>query len=121
MSVVNTRRPALRGTMIFFGVGLAILWIISLAAGTHGWFAWLDLLGAGLGIYAAVVMPEIDSSLAQASGYVFSVGVIIMWIIGLAERKPAWLVWLSLLCAVVLLIGTVVRSGRVLQPAHEAR
>lgn len=107
MEITKTHRPALRAFMFLFGAGLIVLWIIGLATNQRSWFGWVDVIGGSLGLYTAVIMPDLEPGLPVSVGYVFSLGLIALWIVGLATGVTGWLVWVTFGLAVMLLLGTV--------------
>jgi magnesium-transporting ATPase (P-type) len=107
----SRRRPPLRAIMFIFGIGLVALWVIGMALGRAHWFSWIDLAGGALGIYGALVLPELNPGVGVASGFVFSLGIIALWIVGLALGVVDWLTWVSFGLAALLLIGSFVPLG----------
>jgi len=82
-----------RGTSIVLGIGLVLLWIVGLSNHASAWLTWLDGLAAlcAFGVAAAAV-PE-GAGVTAASPLGLSVGLYVLWIIGLAMHVETWLAW----------------------------
>jgi hypothetical protein len=82
-----------RGTSIALGIGLVILWIVGLSNQATGWLTWLDGLAAivAFGIAAAAVSDGTGAMAASPIG--LSVGLFVLWIVGLTMHSETWLAW----------------------------
>jgi hypothetical protein len=88
-------------------IGLVVLWLAALSQHATSWLTWADVvaalcafaIAAGAG---ASVTPGSSATLPLA----LSVGLAVLWIIGLASHASSWLAWwtFAFACA-FLLIG----------------
>ncbi len=101
----------LRGTSIALGIGLVILWLVGLSDHATLWLTWLDGL-AGLAAFgvAAVASDQATGgatvTMARTAGgpLGISLGLYILWIIGLATHAERWLTWWTFAFACAFLI-----------------
>jgi hypothetical protein len=87
----------MRAGLVILGLGLVILWIVGLSEHATPWLDWLLLLGALLSFSTAGVTSLGRAAerrgFALAGPFTLSVGLLILWIIGLATGATAWLAW----------------------------
>lgn len=103
-----------RGTSIALGVGLVILWIVGLSNHATMWLTWLDGLAAiaAFGVAAAAVPDTTRTGVLAASPIGLSVGLFVLWIIGVAMHVETWLAWWTFAFAVgFMLLGLGLFSG----------
>ncbi len=94
-----------RGLMIALGIGLLILWIVGLQAGSAGWLLWLDFVGGVLSIIGGAALTDAVARYGRLGEPLFlSVGLFVLWIIALAVGMAAWKTWwtFAFACAYLL-------------------
>lgn len=87
-----------RGSSIFLGAGLIVLWLVGLGNHATPWLSWLVAVGGlvGLGIGAAV-----SGSTSTNRGFAMPVGapiglaiaLFVVWIVALSVGASAWMAW----------------------------
>lgn len=85
----------IRGLTIAVGIGLIILWIAGLSSPVSTpWLTWLDGIA---GLFAFSVAGGIASynnrSRRSGSAFVLSLGLFVLWLIGLSTGVVAWQIW----------------------------
>jgi len=77
------------------GIGLTALWIAGLGSpNTDPWLSWLDGLAALCAFAIAGFTPSYASKGARVGGPIaLSVGLFVLWMIGLGTGAVSWLVW----------------------------
>ncbi len=87
----------MRAGMIILGLGLVVLWIVALGAHATGWLTWLDLIAALLAFAAAgftsLGRAAKSRGLDLVGPFGLAVGLLILWIVGLATGATLWLTW----------------------------
>jgi hypothetical protein len=108
---IANERPMFRTLLLFFGVGMLALWIIALATDAVDWFAWVDAIFGAIALYVGGVLHELRDRTATATAGLLAMGVIILWIVGLATGVDSWLTWVSFGLALALLAGVMLRGS----------
>lgn len=100
-----------RASSIVLGAGLVILWAVGLGNHATAWLTWLNGLGAlcAFGIAAAVV-PTTTVSGTATPPIVLSIGLYVLWIIGLATHASLWLCWWTFAFACAFLLVGIISS-----------
>ena len=96
----------LRPWYFVLGIGLLILWLVGLGAHSASWLMWLVFAGGCLSIIAGVGLPvDASRSLRVSTALVISIGLYILWIVGLGVGKAMWKNWwtFAFACAYLLL------------------
>jgi len=112
---------AMRGISLLLAVCLAILWACGLNLHATAWLTWLVALCAVGGLVVASSGDEEHRHGAAYGSLAVAGGLGVLWIVGLATRREAWLVWwiFGFGCAylVVAIGGLVAEHPRVVR--HE--
>ncbi len=89
----------MRPGMILLGLGLIVLWLVGLNNHAAGWLVWLDFLAA-LVSFALAASPSPTEPLGGRMAALVSggplglaLGLLVLWIIGLAFKVEPWLDW----------------------------
>ena len=110
----------IRGLSLFLGIGLVILWVCGIHQHGTVWLTWLDGLCAVGGLIIAANNGEGKERLTVAS-YTLALagGLGLLWLVGLATRREAWLTWWTFAfgCA-YLALGV---AGRLTERPHVAK
>lgn len=93
----------MRVGMIALGIGLGILWIAGLEAGAAPWMSWLDLLAALVSLAVPLAADRLGSA-ARVPPFALSIGVGVLWIVGLAVGVRSWLAWWNFAFAIGYLV-----------------
>lgn len=92
---------------VILGLGLAILWIAGLGSpNAAGWLTWLDGVAALCAfIIAGALNPTYISRTSRAAAPVLlSVGLFVLWIVGLTSQVVPWLAWWTFAFACAFLV-----------------
>lgn len=89
----------LRKGLLILGGALALLAVIGLVVDRQATMLWFVVIGAILSIGGAfVVEDEHTLGISRGAGpAVIGLGLVAVFIVGLATHQPAWAVWLTLL------------------------
>jgi hypothetical protein len=112
----------MRGFCFALAAGLAGLWLLGLVGHATPWLVWLNGLGALTTVVLALgSMAEEERYTLEAGGLeAIGVGLIALWIVGLATHATPWLTWLTLIAACgFLAVGAIGLTGRLEEPAHQ--
>ncbi len=105
MTVRDRRDVAVRGISVALGVGLAILWLVGLNYHATSWLTWLDgvaaLVAFGIG---ASLSERMSAGVLGGTPIALSIGLFILWIIGLVMNAETWLVWWTFVFACAFLL-----------------
>ncbi len=88
------------------GVGLVLLWMAELGEpDVPRGLAWLDLIAAVISFIGAVVTrPEWTRAKRAAGTIGLGLGVLALWVIGLANGSTPWVAWWNFSFGVVYLV-----------------
>jgi hypothetical protein len=94
-----------RGTAIVLGIGLVILWLVGLNEGAALWLTWLNGVAALVAFtIGAAANDESASALSVAGGPIgLSLGLYVLWVVGLATHAETWLCWWTFVFACAFL------------------
>jgi hypothetical protein len=106
-----------RGISAILASGLTVLWLVGLGRHATPWLSWLDGLGALCGFAIALGASDIPTRNRAAGPIALGMGLVVLWIIGLATHSNFGLTWWTLFFACAfLLVGIVARFSK-RQPA----
>ena len=108
----------LRKGLLILGGALALLSVIGLAVDPQATVLWFSVIAAILSIGGAfLVEDEHALGISRGAGpTVIGLGLVAVFIVGLASHQPAWAVWLTLLLGLgELMLG----GGLAAQRHHE--
>ncbi len=103
-----------RETSIGLGIGLIIWWLVGLSDHAAAWLTWLDGIAAlcAFGIGAAVVPSRANAPVTAGGPIALSIGLFVLWLIGLATHAQSWLAWWTFVFACAFLAVGVYASTR---------
>lgn len=105
----------LRKGLLILGGALALLSVVGLAVDRQATMLWFVVIAAILSIGGAFVVED-DRTLGISRGAgpaVIGLGLIAVFIVGLASHQPAWAVWPTLLLGLGgLTLGALLFVGR---------
>ena len=92
------QKSLVKAWLIGLGIGMLILCIAGVASNTgNGWLQWLDLAGAAFSIWLAGSIKPLAPGKTVEGGIIgLSVGVFVLWVIGLVAGATPFLVWWNL-------------------------
>jgi len=102
----DRRDVAVRGVSVALGIGLAILWLVGLNYHAAAWLTWLDGVGALIAFGIGASLNErLSPSVVGGAPIALSLGLFVLWIVGLVMSVETWLVWWTFVfaCAFLLL------------------
>jgi hypothetical protein len=97
-------------------VGLGILWLVGLSSPVvPSWLLWLDFVVALLSLGTGLI-PDGATDLSRAAPFVLGLGLLVLWIVGLATHAVSWFTWWNFAFGVAYLLfgaaGTTERLPR---------
>src|SRR5947209_16826782 len=99
-----------RLTPALIGLGLAVLWVIGMCEDAEVWLTWLDGVAATLSFAVVGLIPEREGSrLAAGAMGAVGLGLLALWLTGLATHATPWLTWWTFVagCVTALAAGAV--------------
>jgi hypothetical protein len=93
-----------RAILLAFGLALLLLWLVGLVDHATWWMAWLDGITALAAIGLAALVTKDSGPITTAIGpALLGTALLALFIVGIATRSSAWIVWFNLAYAVGLL------------------
>jgi hypothetical protein len=87
----------LRAVLVGLGLSLALLWIVGVIDHSTIWLTWVDGIFALLSIGLALLLSDASTPVASSAGLgAMGLGLLTLFIVGLATSASAWLVWFTL-------------------------
>jgi hypothetical protein len=106
----------LRAVLVALGLSLGLMWLVGVIDGSTTWLTWLDGIIALSSLGLALLFSDRSPPLASAAGLTaIGLGLLTLFIIGVATHASGWLVWFTLafaagyllFAALVLLFATL--------------
>ena len=83
-----------RGVSIVLGIGLTLLWLVGLNQHATAWLTWFDGVGALVAFGIAGAVRGRAAGPSVGGGPIgLSIGLFVLWIVGLIQRSDLWLTW----------------------------
>jgi hypothetical protein len=89
------------------GFWLALLFIVGQGTAAQQWMVWLDGLGAIFAFLGAIIAPSVGERVRIAGPVALSLGMLGLWVVGLAMHTVPWLPWCNFLGGISLLAGAL--------------
>jgi hypothetical protein len=87
----------LRASLVALALATLLLWLVGLVDGATVWLTWLDGVAALLTLLLVPVTRDYLGPLRVSVGpALIGIGLVAMFVAGLATRASAWLVWFNL-------------------------
>src|SRR5262245_24316318 len=95
----------LRGISIALGIGLIVLWLVGVNNQATLWLTWLDGIAAlwAFTLGASIVPGRSGLSATAGAPLALSLGLYVLWGIGLLTRAEPWLAWWTFVFACAFL------------------
>jgi hypothetical protein len=93
-----------RAILLAFGLALLLLWVVGLVDHATWWMDWLDGIAALAAIGLAALVTKDSGPITTAIGpALLGSALLALFIVGIATRSSAWMVWFTLAFAVGLI------------------
>jgi hypothetical protein len=108
-----TNLSTYKGMSFVLGLGLAALWVAGLNSPiAPRWFTWFDGLAAAGAFIVAAMMQSYDTRAKRVGGPItLAIGLLVLWIIGLATGAVGWMSWWTFAFACGFLTLAVAAGG----------
>lgn len=113
----------LRASLVSLGIAMVLLWMVGVVDHSTDWMTWLDgIAGLLTFLLVPVTRPRLGPAAVSIGPNLIGLGLLAMFIVGIATAASAWLTWFTFAAACAyLMFGAFAFFARATEPSLESR
>lgn len=113
----------LRASLVALGVSMLLIWMVGIVNHSTDWMTWLDGIAGVLTLWLVpVTRPRLGPAAVSIGPNLIGLGLLAMFIVGIATGASSWLTWFTFAAACsYLMFGGFAFMVRAVEPSLESR